>query len=433
MYYSALLAGFLAALVGNVSANKTPEEFTTPSGDTPVYTVGESITFDWIFLTGEDIGVLLWQMSPEPSTSNSISLLSDSSSKEVTWKVSRDWLVDVDDDETAVAYLGMYISGETTLRFSSIPFNISAIADSSDDKSSSIVVESSTAVEETEAASTEEAKTRTVVNEVTVTGDAATEAATTEAATTEAASTIISTNSAGGATTIIITASGASAAGASASTSTSSASSTPSSEASSGSALSTGKIAGIAVGSIISAISALGGFGFLWRRKRRARKAKADLELKMQQQSNQTTQIHISQAAAPSPPAPPAAGHVAAGWHQDNKSPYPPTHTSSYAPTHSTPSPVYPHQQPQGYSATGSPIQQPGYPPVQPPAQWNNSPVQSQTGYAPPPQQWNQSPQQAPAELGSAPASQQAPAELGNPAEYRPNYGHGNSGAFEAP
>ncbi|KAH6995989.1 hypothetical protein BKA56DRAFT_695342 [Ilyonectria sp. MPI-CAGE-AT-0026] len=299
MHCFMLLAGFLATLIGNGLADEFIPGFISPenSPNNPVYTVGDSIAFEWVGMSGTNVGVIMWQQSPEPSVSggNSISLLSDSSSTGLTWKVSRDWLVDIDDDETAVAFLALYQSGSTSEEFRSHSFNISAIADASSDKpepSSSEEVTSSTAAEE-EPTSTQEVLTKTVVNEATGTNAAPTNAATTEVA--------------GGATTAALTASDTSSEEASSSTSKSSP------ESPSDSTLSTEKIAGIVVGLIVSIISALGGISFVRRRKKRAiEEADPEIKLQPQQQSSQTgqntqsTHIHILQPVpAPSHSAQP--------------------------------------------------------------------------------------------------------------------------------
>lgn len=257
--------------------------------------------------------------------------------------------MDIDDDETAVAFLALYQSGSTTEEFRSHSFNISAIADTPSDKpkpSSFDEVTSSTAAEE-RPESTQEALTETVVNEATRTNAAPTNAATTDAA--------------GGATT---TASAASDTG-SEEASSSIAKSSP--EEPSDSRLSTEKIAGIVVGLIVSVISALGGISFVRRRKKRAvEEADPEIRLQPQQQSSQTSQNTQS------------------------------THIHILQPTTT-----------------------PGHP-VQAPTPWNEPPIQSQSGNAPPPQRWTHS-------------SQQVSAEMGDPPEYRPSYGHGNSGVHEAP
>ncbi|KAL6415918.1 hypothetical protein AUP68_00124 [Ilyonectria robusta] len=340
MYRQVLLSSLLATIVRSVFADDVTgnSEFTSidtvteDSGftDNTVYTTGEKITIEWT-TAFDKVGLLLWQENTDA----------------VSWTVTADWLTDNSGD-IAVAFLALYESGSTAWAIRNTSFNITSSDDSS---SSSTKVESSTVAESTELASTQEAETETVVNEVTVTGAAATNAATTEAAATDAAS----TDAVGGVTTIALKTSDASD-----TASPSSATWPASSEASSG-GLSTSSIAGITVGSILSAISALGGFGFMMKRKKRARKAKAAaVELKMQQQSTQSTQIHIQQAAAPSPSAPPAAGQ----YQQDHKGPYPSTHTLSYAPTHSMLSPVYP--------AAQYPAHSPVHQPASPPAQWNN-------------------------------------------------------------
>ncbi|KAF7556852.1 hypothetical protein G7Z17_g1090 [Cylindrodendrum hubeiense] len=416
MFRPVILTGFLAALVGKVYADTGNSEFTsidtveddTDYTDNVVYTPGNKMTISWT-TDYDKVGLLLWQVNTAGDATNSISLVSDSSSTEVSWTVTADWLDSSTGDSDgyiAAAYLALYESGSTSYAVRSASFNITT-SDDDDDSSSS-----SSAIESTEAASTAEAKTETVVNEVTVTGAAATKAATTEAAvTTDAAATTdaASTDAAGGVTSIPLTGSDASATADSTSTASASSTATP---AASASKLSTGGIAGITVGSVVSLLSALGGLGFVRKRKQRQRKAKAAaLEIKMQQQSQQSTQIHIQQAAAPSPPAPPAAGH----YQQDHKGAYPPTHshTPSYAPTHSTQSPVYPGQQAPGYPPAPYPAQSPVQ---QPPAHWNNSPAQNHPGYAPP--QWNQG----------------NPGD-GNSPDYNQGqgYGQGNNGAHEAP
>lgn len=190
--------------------------------------------------------------------------------------------MDIDDDETVVAFLALYQSGSTSEEFRSHSFNISALADTPSDKpkpSSSDEVTSSTAGEN-EPKSTQEALTETMVNEATRTNAAPTNAATTDAD--------------GGATTAALTPSDTS----SEETSSSTAKSSP--EEHSDSTLSTEKIAGIVVGLIVSVISALGGISFVRRRKKRAvEEADPEIKLQPQQQSSQTgqntqsTHIHI--------------------------------------------------------------------------------------------------------------------------------------------
>lgn len=94
MHCLMLLAGFLATLIGNGLADGFIPGFLSPpnSPSNPVYTVGDSIDFEWVGMSGTDVGVYMWQQSPEPSASgnNGISLLCKCNQE--PW-VSMEWTI----------------------------------------------------------------------------------------------------------------------------------------------------------------------------------------------------------------------------------------------------------------------------------------------------------------------------------------------------
>ncbi|KAF7553207.1 hypothetical protein G7Z17_g3789 [Cylindrodendrum hubeiense] len=127
MYPLVILALVIVAFIGNALADS---EFTKPPpgeaddsyDDNVVYDAGVSVTWKWTSdLLNKDL--LLWQIYPE-ADNNYKRILSSSQYSMITWTPSLDWVKNLRDDEVAVVYFLLYSTGETVPAARSHYFNI---------------------------------------------------------------------------------------------------------------------------------------------------------------------------------------------------------------------------------------------------------------------------------------------------------------------